>query len=243
MGEIFIIVELSYFLTPIPAYFPKEKIVLKHFPDFNEMASINVLKEKSSVLHLGLDLSRFDRFKLPKERNDVPIILWNHRWEYDKNPKDFFNALYKLVDAGKDFKVALLGENFSQVPKEFEEAKKKLGDRIIHFGYAESFEEYAKWLWRADVLPVTSNHDFFGASVVEAIYCGCYPVLPNRLAYPYFFPGEKYKACFYKDGTDMVKKLKEALDNKNISSFQDAVVRFRWEEMAPVYDAAIEKMT
>lgn len=223
------------------SFFDELPKFLKHFPDYNELASINILKKKSSVLHLGLDLVKFDRIK-KNNNNKVPIILWNHRWEYDKNPKDFFKALYKLAKSGREFEVVLLGENFSQIPQEFEEAKKRLGDRILHYGYAKSFEDYAKWLWRADILPVTSLHDFFGASVVEAVYCGCVPLLPNRLSYPFLFPIEKYGNYFYKDKADLLQKLKDIVDGKNNSPIQKSVEKFCWEEMGPVYDATMEAL-
>jgi glycosyltransferase involved in cell wall biosynthesis len=30
----------------------------------------------------------------------------------------------------------------------------------------------------------TSRHEFFPGSILEAIYCGCHPFLPDRLTYP-----------------------------------------------------------
>ena len=34
-----------------------------------------------------------------------------------------------------------------------------------------------------DIIPVTSNHDFFGISVMEAVFCNVWPILPDRLSY------------------------------------------------------------
>ena len=62
-----------------------------------------------------------------------------------------------------------------------------LETNIVHFGFCESFSEYAQWLWKADILPVTSNQDFFGISIIEASYCETYPLLPERLSYPELF--------------------------------------------------------
>ena len=37
--------------------------VLKHFGDFNELQTVDILLEKSSVLSLGINLRRFDAHK------------------------------------------------------------------------------------------------------------------------------------------------------------------------------------
>ena len=43
-----------------------------------------------------MDLSKFDKYKTSAKRE--PLILWNHRWEYDKNPEPFFQSLFRLKD-------------------------------------------------------------------------------------------------------------------------------------------------
>lgn len=87
--------------------------MLKHYPDYNELPTIDMIDAKSQVLPLGLELHRFDAFG-PKLPADTLVFLWNHRWEYDKNPETFFNALYELADRGCDFKVIVVGENQRQ---------------------------------------------------------------------------------------------------------------------------------
>ncbi len=36
-------------------------------------------------------------------------VCWNHRWEHDKNPKEFFDTLKFLHDKREDFEVVVLG--------------------------------------------------------------------------------------------------------------------------------------
>ena len=88
-----------------------------------------------------------------------------------------------------------------------------IGEQIKHFGYAENFADYANWLWQADILPVTSHHDFFGASVIQAIYCNCLPLLPDRLAYPEHLPVSKKAPYLYGDYGDLVNRLRAKLDD------------------------------
>ena len=233
-------------LFHLKGFFNELPKMLKHFPDHRGMNNVDNVFEKSRVLPLGLDLKKFDLNK-PKNRStgQKPLLLWNHRWEYDKNPGEFLKALYFLQDQGINFDVAILGENFSNYPVEFEEAREKLSDRIIQFGYAESFEKYAQLLWQADIIPVTSNQDFFGASVVEAIYCGCVPLLPNRLAFPEIIPVEFYPEIFYNNFDELVKKLGEALKRIDVTrqqNYRNTVEKYSWETLTPVYDSILEKI-
>jgi len=233
----------QYHLDSFLAELPR---LLKHFPDYNEAGTVEQIRDKSSVLPLGLDLKSFDQHKPQgskiqnlKSKIKMPLILWAHRWEFDKNPDEFFEALTILSERGLDFELAILGENFSQKPDVFLEAENTLEKHIVQFGYVESFAEYAQWLWRADIVPVTSNQDFFGASVVEALYCDCFPLLPKRLAYPYLIPSEYHAQCFYEDFDDLVARLSEAIINIEQTrhfSLRSVVAQYDWQEQGRLYD-------
>ncbi len=226
---------------------------LKHFPDNCNLDSIDRIRAKSQVLPLGLDLSRLDcqpaASKLAETGNRAnasKLILWNHRWEFDKNPAEFFQALAVLDREGHDFSVALLGECFSRQPKEFLEAREILGNKVVQFGYAEDFATYVSWLQRADILPVTSIQDFFGASIVEAIYCGCFPLLPRRLAYPELIATGLHKDFFYDDFADLLQRLRACILGHSPldphGNLRKSVERFDWKNLAPVYDEQFEQV-
>ncbi len=220
---------------------------LKALPDHNEISSIETIRNKSQVLPLGLDLQRFDahRPEQSDDNNRPPLILWNHRWEYDKNPQEFFQALYSLQDEGVAFEVALLGESFANNAPQFVEARKRLGKRIVQYGFADSFAEYAEWLWRADILPVTSIHDFFGASVVQAMYCQTIPLLPKRLAYPEHIPAQHHDQFFYNDANGFLSRLRKLLTDRattDISGIRNFVTAYDWETQIEYYDALFDRL-
>ena len=49
----------------------------------------------------------------------------------------------------------------------------------------------------SDILPITSNQDFFGVSIVEGIYAKTLPILPHRLSYPELIDIKNNKRVFY----------------------------------------------
>lgn len=221
---------------------------LRHFPDHRDRHNLAAIERKSDVLHLGLDLARFERAdEIHYERKGAAkLLLWNHRWEYDKNPAAFFEALSTLRKRGKDFQVALLGESFNHAPSEFETGREMLGNRVVYSGYVRSFPKYAGWLRAADILPVTSKQDFFGASTVEAAYNGCLPILPRRLAYPEIFGSILPDSCFYHEQEELVEVLHNALKREGygdiVEPLRDELWRFDWTNMAPIYDATFQAM-
>jgi len=217
--------------------------MLKHFTDYNELQTIDQLRKKSAVLPLGLDLKRFDAHQIEKSA-DMPLILWNHRWEADKNPEAFFEALYQLDSDGFQFELVLLGENFRQNPTEFEKARDHFGDRILQYGFADSFEAYARLLWQSDYVISTSYQDFFGISVTEAIYCACVPILANRLNYPYLMPESYYHDCLFRDGTLYGHFKQHLIGNRPVDTapLREYISQFDWTKIAPLYDATFESM-
>lgn len=114
-------------------------------------------------------------------------IVWNHRWEYDKQPEVFFKAMEKLQAAGVDFRLHVMGQSFRAVPDCFAGAKTLLQSKIKTWGHQPS-DDYYRILRRADIVVSTAMHDFQGLSLLEAIHRGCVPVAPNRVAYPEYVP-------------------------------------------------------
>ena len=226
------------FLNELPKF-------LKAFPDHQNLSTIQTITQKSSVLPLGLNLKKFDAHKPTKwGEHKRAVILWTHRWEYDKNPERFFNALFEIADRGIDFKLIVLGENYDKRPPVFDQAKERLAEHILHFGYAESFEQYAKWLWMSDLLPVTSNQDFFGSSVIEAMYCNVVPLLPKRLAFPEHIPQQFHPTFFY-DEDDLVNKIQHRIiDVKylRVMNTHQYAVKYDWQTLAPIYDHQMEQI-
>jgi glycosyltransferase involved in cell wall biosynthesis len=177
---------------------------------------------------------------LEKERVEQPILIWNHRWEYDKNPEAFFEALKQLKEEGISFQLIVCGEKTKKYPRVFDQLKEVFADELIHFGYAASRKEYLELLRRATVLPVTSNQDFFGGSVVEGIAAGCIPVLPQRLAYPEHLPDQLKDEYMANNDKEWYELLKDVVKNyeihaKNTAVLRQFVARYDWKAQSTGY--------
>jgi glycosyltransferase involved in cell wall biosynthesis len=187
---------------------------------------------KTEVLPPGCDFGEIDAERR-QPAGGAPVILWNHRWEHDKDPETFFRALYRLDQAGIDFKLIVLGQSFRQQPPVFAEAAARLAHRILHFGFVSSRRAYIRWLKVGDLVVSTARHEFFGLAVIEAVRAGCRPLLPNRLSYPELFPAE-----FLYEEDELYHRLTEeilAFNPLAAAQARDLTNRFSWPAMASRY--------
>jgi glycosyltransferase involved in cell wall biosynthesis len=218
--------------------------MLKHFADYRELQVIDEIRAKSAVLPVGMDLHHLDQHKIHKPPDDIPLIVWNHRWEDDKNPQAFIESMLALNNAGYNFSIAITGENFQNESDLFTQMREQLKDKIIQYGFMESYEDYAQLLWQADYVVSTANQEFFGISICEAIYCNCIPILPNRLNYPNLLPDDAKSACLYKDGK-LTALLKHHLDKTihvDTTPLKHKIAQYDWTIIAPQYDKALAQV-
>ena len=185
-------------------------------------------------------------------RKEGPLrILWSARWEHDKDPAVFFDALKQVVDAGRAFRVSVIGGGG---PREalpvFEQSRRELQGRIDHWGYQPTRREYEDVLAEADVVVSTAQHEFFGLSVAEAVSAGAYPLMPRRLAYPEVLAADGPAAglFFYEGGAnELASRLVELIDRLESGELWQGdperamriVDRFSWERLLPEYDDAL----
>jgi glycosyltransferase involved in cell wall biosynthesis len=175
------------------------------------------------------------------------LIIWNHRWGFDKNGETFFSALDVLNGSGLDFRLAVMGENFGKIPEAFKKAEEKFEDKIYQFGYVPQRETYEKWLKRGAIVISTSMQENFGISVIEAMIMGCVPLLPNRLSYPEILPEKYHEHFLYKNRHDLIEKLISIISDytryEKIQSRLSPEMRpFLWENMIGQYDRMLERL-
>lgn len=231
--------------------------LLRTFPDYTHLATVQEIRAKSSVLHLGMDLQAHDRYAVDYSDHawgpsmPPPIVLWNQRWEYDKNPEAFFRVMNRLDDAGCRFRLILAGKHFEEQPYHFEEAFERYAERILHYGYAENFEEYSRLLHRADIVVSTALHEFFGIAMMEAIYCGCHPLLPDRLSYPELIPEALHRPLLhapvlYEDYEELYGILSSILKGEDrplpSATLRGIPAPLDWRVHVAQYDALFESM-
>lgn len=203
------------------SFYASAKAELKKIRDDNCLWALEEILHKSKVLPLGLDLIKFNQYKLEKVKN---TLVWNHRWEHDKGPEELLQVMKLLKSNSIPMKYHIIGETFKNTLPIFDQIYSEFKDDIISFGYLESFEDYAKCLWSSEYSLSTAKHDFFGISVIEAIHCNCKPILPNRLAYPEHFTSD-YPV--YENIKDIPKILKTESEI-NIKDYQ-------WENLKDLY--------
>ena len=226
--------------------------LLRVFPDYTHLHTVSEIRAKSRVMHLGMNLQAHARYSNTQgSERDSPIVLWNQRWEYDKNPEAFFRLMNRLDDAGCRFRLILAGKRFEEQPSEFDTAFERYADRILHYGYAEDFEEYSRLLHRADIVVSTAIHEFFGIAMLEAIYCGCHPLLPNRLSYPELIPEKLHKPLLhapilYDDDESLFTILKAMLMGEERplphGTLRGIVEHLDWSVLVEQYDALMASL-
>ena len=220
---------------------------LRRMPDHQFPEAVETIARKSSVHRPGIRPLHARR-----GRSAGPLhLLWAARWEHDKNPEIFFEALKILEKQKVEFRLSVIGEQFRDRPEVFDWARRHFGPHIDRWGYQANRTDYEAALCAADVFVSTAEHEFFGLSAVEAALAGAYPVLPERLAYPEIFgltEDPAAKAFFY-NGTsaDLAAKLNECARRLEAGTslsdltqrLRQHLRRFQWPRLAPNLDEAL----
>jgi glycosyltransferase involved in cell wall biosynthesis len=173
-----------------------------------------------------------------------PVILWNHRWEFDKRPQMFTSAMLRLAQAGLPFRLLLLGETRQQ-DDVFSELHETLGDRIDAYGWQPDRETYQRHLAAADIVVSCAAQEYFGISVAEAIHAGAYAVLPREQVYPSLYGALCKGRHFYRYEDELVVLLTDLLagrDTGHVCSLPVDCDRFCWDRLITEYDTYMDEV-
>lgn len=227
-------------------FFSAAKALIRKMPDLRPGWILDKIRGKTCVLYPGIDFD--SRGFVTSERQesslDRPLVIWNHRWEYDKNPKAFFNILERLKRRGIVFYLAVMGEQYGTVPEEFKGIEERFDAELLVYGYQEQVADYRKWLAKGRVVISTAIQENFGISVMEAVAHGCFPLLPNRLSYPELIPEHLKSDVIYRDDADLEARLEHILVQPQVYQERAAALSahaagFSWSHMAEKWDETL----
>lgn len=217
------------------------RVLLREPNNWLSADGIAAIEEKSRVLPLGLEL---DWIGQGERQETLPrTVIWNHRWEFDKAPELFDRVMRRLAEEGVPFELIIAGEPGDNPSPAMWRLREALGERVVHFGYAESRDAYAALLRRADIVVSTTRHEFFGIGMVEALAAGCIPCAPRRYAYPELLPGELHW-LLWRDEGELVALLRRLLTGPlpEREPLRAAARRFTWERVGAAWQEAIEQL-
>ncbi|WP_018126520.1 tRNA-queuosine alpha-mannosyltransferase domain-containing protein [Balneola vulgaris] len=224
---------------------------LENYPDDKHYTYVDEIRKKSVILQPGLDLKAFDEEPDSRSNNKNPVIVWNQRWQFDRNPAMFFRVLNRLNDIDLKFDLILAGDTKHDKPAEFEKAWQRFGQQITHFGYVDDKKNYSKLLHSGDIVVSTATYEFFCTPIMEAVYCGCHPLVPNALHYPELIPDALHKPLLhaptlYQTEDELFHHLKDLLMGKTKplpkSSLQTINKHFDWSRKIKDYDKLFEEL-
>jgi len=207
--------------------------LLKKMPDQVPPNLIERIRDNSTVVSVPI---KADSYQVHSPDPDSFNIVWNHRWEYDKNPQLLLDAIELLMKRRTDFKLHVVGQQFRKVPEQFEKLRERLGDCAGEWGYLSSREDYLALLRKADVVLSTAVHDYQGIAVLEGVASGAQPLVPDRLAYKELFPD----ACRYEEEQEaevLSERLDQLIAKKSVGELIEEVNvdRFKWATLAEQY--------
>lgn len=170
--------------------------LLGRLPDKVPPGVVALLREKSAILPVAIDRDLLAKASpaWPGTASGAPgkplRIVWCGRFEYDKGAQGLLPVLQQLERQQCEYELALVGQQFRNLPPVFADIQREFPHRLVHCGYLEEAGDYHALLRGADVVLSTSLHEFQGLAVLEAVAAGCIPAVPDRLAYRDIYPDE-----------------------------------------------------
>jgi glycosyltransferase involved in cell wall biosynthesis len=198
--------------------------LLGRMPDHVPPGVADRLAGKSSVLPVGIDPIA------PGRDKDWRLVLWNHRWEYDKRPELFAEAMIRLARQGHDFRLALMGARGRQPVAALDRLRVELPERVVADGFLPK-DEYRSIVSRAGIVVSTAAHEFQGLAMLEAVSAGALPIVPDGLCYPEQYPARcRYAAG---DARALTSKLVSAMsdpatETPDVSAWTTAMLKPAW---------------
>ncbi len=174
-----------------------------------------------------------------KNTKDGPVFLWAGRLDKNKDPVTVVNAFFRFLPGCPQATLYMIyqtGELLKEIEMLLKESNFKnniiLLGKILH-------EDMLHWFNRSDFFISGSHFEVFGAAVVEAMSCGCIPIITDIPSFQKITGnacGLLYKAG---DERELVNTLQQAV-NMDLQKEREKVFHQFQQHLS--FDAIAEKI-
>lgn len=218
--------------------------LMSQMPDAH--VGLERLSQRSQVMSMPLDLpndSDGTMSSVLRRPLNPPIhVLWNHRWAWDKAPDRFLEVLRKMKKASLDCRLILMGPHVDDPNvNPFHRDLESFSELIIHRGTAKSKKAYHHWLASSDVLIHEPRQEFFGISVLEAMFHGVLPIVPNRGPYSEFVPSDMLTDEPIATLQKLMKKTPNQISQLR-RSLNESARQFSWRHLCPIWETELYRI-
>lgn len=212
-----------------------KRITLQRAKEYLSDKQIDVIDKKSQVMPLPIELSALDSTDQVREHAIQPLhLLYNHRLDPDKGYLIFLKALDAIHEKGIEFRLYLCGQPSSSSRDPLvQKYLQRWGSKVLHYGLVTDRQRYKDILYDSDIV-INTCEEVMGISMIEAVYCGCWPVIFDDGALPDIFGTDCHK---YKTTEDLVQLLQMVLTAQSWkrNKARHRVVGFDWKLQASAY--------
>ena len=212
-----------------------------------ELKECGVAENNLKLWQRGIAVDIFNPSKKDKNfirqltGNDKPNILFASRLVWEKNMETLFNIYDEVQAQQLDVNFIIAGSGVAE-----QEARKRM-KKAFFLGFLDH-ENLAKVYASSDVFVFPSVSETFGNVVVEAMACGCVPVIARGGGSRNLVrDGETGFLCDPYDAASYVQKIKVLLNNTFVrESMQSNGVKFastlNWDHLVNEYFTDLETL-
>ncbi len=107
--------------------------------------------------------------------------------------------------------VSVCRSSIQKVNKKLEKKVEKALGKKIYREEVNTWNDYNILLGNSKVLIISTKEDTYNLTILDAIKCGCVPLVPNKLCFPEILP-EYWR---YNDADDLINKLKHMFEDNH----------------------------
>jgi len=107
--------------------------------------------------------------------------------------------------------VSVCRPNIQKVNKKLEKRVEIALGKKIYREEVKTWNDYNILLGNSKVLIISSKEDTYNLTILDAIKCGCVPMVPDKLCFPEILPSH----WRYEDADDLISKLKHMFEDNH----------------------------